>query len=413
MLKRLSGPVSKSLLTPFVSVGFAIVKFIGVPGYRAFFFLRRFFDKVFQPAKHRLLYLVTNRLSIHVFVILIVVTVGVTNFLSKTVRAETYGQKSILYALVASDDEQTLEVIQAGQNGLSMGATSSYLTDTVIDERAHIDFDGAEGFDGVDETGVFVREVADRKEIETYVVQDGDTLGKISEQFGLSVSTILWSNNLTLRSTIRPGDKFTILPVDGVLYTVKTGDTISKIAKTFSVEGDKILVSNSLSDTDRLKIGDQLLIPDASPPAQPVQIARRPVSVKDIFAPPSSKINKAKNAGWVWPTNWRSVTQYYSWKHSGIDIDGDYSTFSIAAHDGIVSYVGWRTGYGLTVEVDHGNGILTRYGHNSKNFVRVGQSVAAGENLAQTGSTGNSTGTHLHFEVMKNGTKQNPLTYIR
>ena len=96
-----------------------------------------------------------------------------------------------------------------------------------------------------------------------------------------------------------------------------------------------------------------------------------------------------------------------------MDIDGDYTTRSYAAADGVVVFSGWKGGYGLAIEIDHGNGYLTRYGHHSKNFVKVGDVVIAGQAIAQTGTTGRSTGTHLHFEVVRNGTFLNPLNFIR
>ena len=103
----------------------------------------------------------------------------------------------------------------------------------------------------------------------------------------------------------------------------------------------------------------------------------------------------------IWPTDWRVITQYFTY-HTGVDIDGDYNTVSHAAADGVVIYSGWRRGYGMTVEINHGNGIVTRYAHNSKFYVS-GDVVSAGQTIAQTGSTGRSTGTHLHFEVIRTG----------
>ncbi len=116
----------------------------------------------------------------------------------------------------------------------------------------------------------------------------------------------------------------------------------------------------------------------------------------------------------LWPTSGHVVTQYYGWKHTGIDIDGDYSSPLYAAADGVVETAGWNSGgYGLQIIVDHPNGMKTRYAHSSKLFVKVGDSVKKGQVIAMMGTTGRSTGTHLHFEVYTNNKRANPLSYIR
>jgi murein DD-endopeptidase MepM/ murein hydrolase activator NlpD len=212
---------------------------------------------------------------------------------------------------------------------------------------------------------------------------------------------------LSFRSTIRPGQSLKILPADGVVYKVRSGDTLSKIAKRHGADADKILSENKIASAEKLQIGQELLIPGG----EPLQVIPRITApVSNLFTAPSKV---ATDGLWVWPTDWHTITQYYNWRHTGVDIDGDYSTYSYATRDGIVIYSGWRGGYGLTVEVDHGDGYVTRYGHHSKNLVSKGDYVAAGQAIAKTGTTGRSTGTHLHFEVIKNGKFQNPLDYVR
>ena len=171
------------------------------------------------------------------------------------------------------------------------------------------------------------------------------------------------------------------------------------------------MTQNNIVSADKLKIGQELLIPDG----EPYQAAHRITApVADLFTAPSKASKPASSDGsWVWPTDWHVITQYYGWKHTGVDIDGNYSTDNYAARSGVVIYSGWKGGYGLTVEIDHGNGYVTRYGHHSKIYVSVGDFVTAGQALGRTGTTGYSTGTHLHFEVIKNGKFQNPLDYVR
>lgn len=98
--------------------------------------------------------------------------------------------------------------------------------------------------------------------------------------------------------------------------------------------------------------------------------------------------------------------------HAGIDFDGDYGTDILAVGSGVVSFSGLKPGYGYTVEIDHGNGYVTRYAHNSKNLVAVGDPVRDGDVIGKVGSTGRSTGTHVHFEVWRDGRVINPNEFV-
>lgn len=414
-LKQRGGNWGSKLAAPFKVTGLFFIRFVGVPAYRLTFFVRRYVQKVLLPAKSRVVYLISNRYTMHVVMGLIVIGVTWVNLSARDVRAEDFGQKSLLYQLVSEDDSAVLEVVEAGSPIVTLGTSSSYLSGTVVDARRHTDLDFLEetATSTVGETETPAQtQVPVRTATEAYVVQEGDTLGRIAESYGLSLSTILWSNGLSYTSTIQPGQELSILPVDGVLYTVKSGDTLGRIARNYSVDVEVVMLQNGLESANRLAIGDKLLLPGGEPPS-PVATARSSASITTLFTAPSVSAPSTAVDGWVWPTEWRVITQYYGWRHTGIDIDGDYTTSSYASRDGVVIYSGWRSGYGLTVEVDHGDGYVTRYAHHSKNYVAVGDVVSAGQVLAQTGTTGRSTGTHLHFEVIRNGKFQNPFDYVR
>lgn len=411
LVKRHSGSWLSVLARPFFWLWRVLAHIIGVPIFRLIFFVRRHFFQIVRPTKHRLLRIVTNRYTIHVMMVLLVAAVVTTNIRTREVRAETFGQKSILYSLVAVDDSQTVEVVEASERIVQVGTKISYLEDTILDTRKHVDIDFQDDAYVTPLTGGEVEPapvVEKRVAIETYVVAEGDTLGEIAERFGLSLSTVLWANNLTFRSTIQPGQTLTILPTDGVSYKVVSGDTLSRIAKRHNVDAQEILAQNNIDSADKLQIGQQLLIPGGEPYRASPRIT---APVSNLFTAPSKAL--ATEDKWTWPTDWHVITQYYGWRHTGVDVDGDYSTYSYAARDGVVIYSGWRGGYGVTVEVDHGDGYVTRYAHHSKNLVSRGEYVAAGQALAKTGTTGRSTGTHLHFEIIKNGRFQNPLDYVR
>lgn len=124
----------------------------------------------------------------------------------------------------------------------------------------------------------------------------------------------------------------------------------------------------------------------------------------------------------MWPTDVTDITSPYGWRthpifgtsryHSGIDIGADYGDTVSAADSGVVIYADWMGGYGNAVIIDHGNGISTLYGHNSELLVTEGQRVRKGQAISRVGSTGYSTGPHLHFEVRQNGSPTDPMAYL-
>jgi len=259
----------------------------------------------------------------------------------------------------------------------------------------------------------------ERKTITTYTVQVGDTISTIARRFRLNVNTVLWANNLGAFSIIRAGDNLTILPTDGFLYTVKRGDTIGKLAQDYNLDVEKIIASNNLSGAGSISIGQQLIIPGVKRSVSS-NIAKNTTQnsysgiavIKDIVSSDKPIVSSNKMA---WPTAGNRITQYFSWKHNGVDIANKVGTPIYAADSGTVeiSQGGYNGGYGNTILINHGGGKKTRYGHASKLLVKKGEEVEKGQLIALMGSTGRSTGSHLHFEVIINGTRYNPLNYIK
>lgn len=251
-----------------------------------------------------------------------------------------------------------------------------------------------------------------RSEILVYEVLPGDVIGKIAEKFSIDINTILWANNLTINSYIRPGDKLIILPVSGIIHKVVSGDTISKIARLYDSASEDIINFNNLDESGtNIKIGQILLIPNG----KKVQVvSNRPSSYNTVAATPASASVPA-GTGYLWPTSASIITQYFGWRHGGLDIAGPVGTPLYASKSGkvLASACGWNWGYGCYVHLDHGNGIQTIYAHASVLYVSVGDYVTQGQTIAGMGSTGNSTGPHIHFEIRVNGVRQNPLAYIR
>jgi len=254
-----------------------------------------------------------------------------------------------------------------------------------------------------------------REGIIDYIVQAGDTVSTIAANFGISVNTVLWENDLNAYSLIRPGNKLVILPMSGIAHKVVRGDTLAAIASKYGVDANTIMETNKLASAEMLSVGQKLIIPGGKKTyyasSQPSSSISAVSIIKDLIKPQdlkSTAINKL-----AWPTVGARITQYFSWRHYGIDIANKIGTPIYACDTGVVEVAGWGTGYGNQIVVNHGGGRKSRYGHLAKFYVKKGDTVEKGEVIGLMGSTGNSTGPHLHFEYIINGIKYNPLNYLK
>lgn len=422
-------PVTKGILTILL-----------VPMYRAGFASRRHIVHWYRPAKSRFMFFVTNRAMMHVAILGVVSGTVAINLSMGTVRAETLDafNKSLAYAVITQEESPVVEEYADMDVAALRGDVASYLSegslspvlgasdgqDSVFVNTASLVGGGSLAVPVLSGSSA---SVAPRDGVETYIVAEGDTLSTIASRFGISVNTVLWANNLSAKSVLKLGQTLTILPTSGVVHTVKNGDTLIKIAKTYNSDSAAILSANKLADSSAITVGQKLVIPGGTPPS-PAPI-KRPTSVVSIFAPAPNKTGTAVSSSsrMIWPSDGHTIIRGLSWFHTGVDIDcsghadGTSTDDNYAAADGIVTFAGPRFqgpsgGYGNLVIIDHGNGLSTRYGHNHAIYVKAGQHVTAGTPIARCGSTGNSTGTHLHFEVIgSNGSKdyRNPLEYIR
>lgn len=253
-----------------------------------------------------------------------------------------------------------------------------------------------------------------RAEVVDYTVQEGDTLAAIGDKFGVSLETVLWTNGLTEKSKIKPGQILKVPPVTGVVHTVRRGETIQSIAKKYDVESQNIVnwpFNEFVNDeTFALAVGQTLVVPEGVMPATPVLPSRPRLGPR--ITPDAGSI--AGTGQFVWPTQGK-ITQSPVWYHMALDIANREMPDVVAADSGTVIEAGWpdRSGYGNRVIIDHGNGFQTLYAHMSQVYVRVGQGVARGVAVGKMGSTGRSSGIHLHFEVREGGVLKNPWNYLQ
>lgn len=268
-----------------------------------------------------------------------------------------------------------------------------------------------------------------RTDVQKYVVQKGDTLFGIAEKFGLKPETLLWGNFFVLKDSphsLRPGQELNILPVNGTYHYVTEGQGINGIAKFYNVDPQVIVdwPGNKLETENPALVPDTwLIIPGGTRafngwPEVP-QITRKNTRKVPVDAGPgqcSGTYSGTVGIGsFVWPSSNRRLSGYnYTAYHPGIDIGEKTGDPIYAADGGVVVYAGWNNwGYGNMVVIDHGNGWQTLYAHLSGWSVVCGQSVSQGAYIGAAGSTGNSSGPHLHFE-MRNATygRVNPFNFL-
>ncbi len=250
-----------------------------------------------------------------------------------------------------------------------------------------------------------------RPKVTTYTVVAGDTIEEIAQRHGLSTETLLYVNDMHSEDILQIGQELLIPAMDALVYTVVEGDTMWGVADAFDADFDEIVAANPDVNADALQPGDILFVPGGTPPSRRTMLASRG----------GSRTPAVTGSFSIWPV-YDSVTDWFGWRthpvtgvwhlHDGIDINAPTGTPVAAVASGTVTTAGWLGGYGYAVKVDHGDGIMTMYAHLSEVAVWEGQWVEAGELVGYSGSTGNSTGPHLHFTVLVWGEPVDPWGWL-
>lgn len=231
--------------------------------------------------------------------------------------------------------------------------------------------------------------------ISVYTVHAGDQIEDIARMYNVSVNTIRWSNDLKKGDLLRVGDTLVILPVTGVQLTIKKGDTVKSLAKKYNGNADEIIAYNDLDPSKGLVAGEALIIPNGE-------------EGTIVSGPKAGKKVVAKYAGPSYPGYYQPPLAHYVRTqglhgNNAVDLAAPLGSPLYAAAAGrviIAKNSGWNGGYGNYAAIVHPNGTQTVYGHMNKVYASVGQYVQKGEIIGEIGSTGISTGPHVHFQVL-------------
>lgn len=252
--------------------------------------------------------------------------------------------------------------------------------------------------------------------VTAYVVQDGDSLWSISAKFNLDLDTLIGSNKLSDIHMLKLGTTLRIPNQDGIYVTVAKNDTPDKLAEKYGAYKEAIFVANGLDPKKPIIAGEEIFLPGAK-----LIAVVESGSGKTAARSTTARVSSA-NVRFRWPVAGQ-ISSNFGWRrspfgsrrvfHSGLDIRAPKGRGIVAAAGGRIVHAGWMGGYGYTIVISHPNGVNTLYAHCSSLVAKKGQTVKSGQLIARVGSTGRSTGNHLHFEVRVNGKPQNPLRYLR
>ena len=328
--------------------------------------------------------------NIKAIVITLSVIIGCFGIAFAAFFVVNYTQSHTKALLINAEDTLDIDQLDALMKSFALEITDN------IDENGVIT--DAEGI--VIDTSLLSQPV----EYQTYTVKSGDTISGIAIKFGLkNISTLISVNDIGNVRQLGAGQKLKIPSIDGIIYTVKSGDTLDAIATANNIKLKNLLDVNEL-DSEILTVGQQLFLPGVGLDQKTLQS-----HMGELFILPISASFR-----WSSPYGWRAdpFTGVQSF-HTGVDMACPEGTPILAAMSGKISDVGTNRTYGNYIIINHGNGYQTLYAHMSKTIAKKGQWVSQGTKIGLVGSTGYSTGPHLHFMVYKNGNRIDPMTVLK
>jgi murein DD-endopeptidase MepM/ murein hydrolase activator NlpD len=237
----------------------------------------------------------------------------------------------------------------------------------------------------------------ERVHVTQHEVKSGESVWRLSQKYGVTVATIVNANKIKEKTVIQPGDTLRIPDRAGVFHKAGKKESLTEIAKRYKINPEKVRKANGLSSTMLAK-GSEIFLPGAKPLPEIHYVRQK------VFAWPI-KANYRLTSGFGWRVHPITGSKAF---HTGIDIGAMMKTPIYAAAEGVVAFAGNGGSYGNMILLRHKNGLFTVYGHASKLIAKKGQYVKRGQKIALVGSTGASTGAHLHFEVKSTEKHVNP-----
>ena len=343
-------------------------------------------------------------------------------FFSSILGDEAHAQNDKATMAPPTPNLQTMALLQADassvsilhsedkrvSNGVSKNNSKNNNQDGVIDTKADVNIVSdnallpATGPMGIYSGTDILKSSPD--EVNVYVVRKGDSISDIANMFDVSVNTILWANDMKKGEKLVPGDVLFILPISGLEHTVTKGQTLQSLAKLYKVDVNDISFYNDIASDVKLTVGEKIIIPGGN---MADEGGDKPASNL------GSSSSRDKNYYDTYPI--KNLTGYFinplptgrktqglhGPGNRGIDIGAPKGTPIYASAGGtvLITKTGWSGGYGNMAIIQHPNGTKTLYAHMSKLGTKTGASVSRGEIIGYVGSTGRSTGPHLHFEV--------------
>lgn len=294
--------------------------------------------------------------------------------------------------------------------------------DKVVSHDEMVDIVDGEALSADIGAGGTLADMLDIPEVETislYVVSTGDTVALVAKKFGVSENTIRWANNLSKKDVLHVGQNLAILPITGVKHKIQKGDTLATIAKKYQADVTDIAEYNGIEKGDRLVVGSIIVVPDGQVTEVKKVTDKKTGVTKTVKVPGTGVSGVSAEKGYysrpVTLTGNPRIrkTQGFHDRYNAVDVGAPIGTPVLAMADGRVlvtkSVTGWNGGYGGIIIVQHSNGSQTLYAHLSSIQVSIGESVSRGQKIGEVGSTGRSTGPHLHFEIR--GISPTPVLY--
>ena len=306
------------------------------------------------------------------------------------------------YALHTVEAGESLELI-AGRYGISVDLLMNFneLTSELLQPGEVVKVPFTEATGGI-------AEVAPEPPpgFKTHTLVRGETLSDLAQRYDVTLNALIGANpDISSLDRLPAQLELLIPPAEGLVITLRPDEDLSEVLKSYDVDPVAVVKANNLRSPGELTPGTLLFLPGV-PPTQAVERL--------------AKVREEENR-YLWPVHGR-ITSHYGRRnlglgtsafHRAIDISAPAGTPVVAARSGTVSFVGWSDqGYGNLIKIRHSGGAETWYAHNSQVNVSAGQYVHQGETIGLVGSTGLSTGPHLHFEVHENGTALDPLGFL-